>query len=309
MLINKEASGFNNRQDSLFFTKSCRDAIKQILCNGPSAKRILIPAYVGLSLEEGSGILDPIKESKTEFQFYNLDSHLDPDLASLAMMMVAFAPTHVLLVNYFGFLAGNRVQVFEMLSGHSVCVIEDFAHLIEPMYAVRQIPRLADYEVVSLHKTIGSGTGGGALLCKSATDVFVDTISLESLSHFVKSDLTYIADLRWRNYEYLQTSIDSLNCEYIQPFFSDGRRPISPLNFPVRLPSLDLRHKLYESLIAAEILPTALYHRLVGELNSDRFSSSLDISQRILNLPTHQDVQVHELSVMTKILKDFCHDN
>jgi dTDP-4-amino-4,6-dideoxygalactose transaminase len=309
MLINKEASGFKNRQDSLFFTKSCRDAIKQILINGSGAKRILIPAYVGLSLEEGSGILDPINESDTEFQFYDLDSHLDPDLASVRLMMSVFAPTHVLLVNYFGFLTNNRDEVFKLLSRHSVCIIEDFAHLIEPMYAVRQIPRLADFEVVSLHKTIASGTGGGALLCKSANFDFVETISLESLRHFAKADLDYISKARWRNYEYLQTNINSLNCDYIQPFFSDGRRPISPLNFPIRLPNLDLRHKLYEYLVAAGVFPTALYHRLVEELNSDRYSSALDISQRILNLPTHQDIQVYELGVMAKILKDFCNDN
>jgi dTDP-4-amino-4,6-dideoxygalactose transaminase len=224
-------------------------------------------------------------------------------------MMSVFAPTHVLLVNYFGFLTNNRDEVFKLLSRHSVCIIEDFAHLIEPMYAVRQIPRLADFEVVSLHKTIASGTGGGALLCKSANFDFVETISLESLRHFAKADLDYISKARWRNYEYLQTNINSLNCDYIQPFFSDGRRPISPLNFPIRLPNLDLRHKLYEYLVAAGVFPTALYHRLVEELNSDRYSSALDISQRILNLPTHQDIQVYELGVMAKILKDFCNDN
>lgn len=309
MLISKEASGRKNGQDTLFFTDSCRDAIKQILTSGSSPKRILIPAYVGLSLEEGSGILDPIQESNTVFQFYDLDSHLDPDLASLRLMMAAFAPTHILLVNYFGFLTSNRGEVFELLSTHSVLIIEDFAHLIEPLNAFRQIPRLADFEVVSLHKTIGSGAGGGALLCRSANNDFVDTISLESLRHFAKSDLIYISKARWRNYEYLRANINSLNCECIKPFFSDGRKPVSPLNFPVRLRSLEMRHKLYQDLVAAGVFPTALYHRLVDELNSDKFFTSLDISQRILNLPTHQDVQICDLEVTIEILRDFCNDN
>ena len=309
MLINKEASGSKNGNDTLFFTSSCRDAIKQILINGSGTKRILIPAYVGLSLEEGSGILDPIKESNAEFQFYDLDSDLDPDLASLKLMLTAFMPTHVLLVNYFGFLTCNRSKVFELLSTHSVLIIEDFAHLIEPLNVTRQIPRLADFEVVSLHKTIGSGTGGGALLCKSASDDFVDTISLESLRHFAKSDLDFISRVRWENFEYLHAKINSLDCECFQPFFSDGRKPISPLNYPIRLRNLEMRHKLYQCLIAAGVFPTALYHRLIEELNSDRFITSLEISQTILNLPTHQDVQICDLDVMIEILRSFCSDN
>jgi dTDP-4-amino-4,6-dideoxygalactose transaminase len=308
MLINKEASGSNNNKKIVYLTKSCRDAIKQILVSGSENKRILIPAYIGLSLEEGSGILDPVKESDTIFEFYNVDRHLDPDLDSLEMMLSSFVPTHILLVNYFGFLTGNRFEVFELLSKHPISVIEDFAHLIEPLNSNRCFPQLADYEVVSLHKTIGSGVGGGALLCKSSIPAFSDTISLDSLRIYSKSDLDYISNVRWRNYRYIQESLDSLECDSIQPFFADHRTPITPLNFPIRLKNLDMRHELYKKLIAVGIIPTALYHRLVGELSSERFPKSVDISQRILNLPTHQDVGLPELNVLVETMRKFCNE-
>lgn len=307
VLINKEASGSKNGRDTLYFTKSCRDAIKQILVRGSENKSILIPAYVGLSLEEGSGILDPIKESNVTFAFYEIDAQLDPDLKSLGYMIASFKPTHVLLVNYFGFLNSNRIHAYELLSKHQVSVIEDFAHLIEPIRASRQFPMIADFEVVSLHKTLGAGVGGGAIICKSLSELFIDTISVESLRIYAKSDLNYISQLRWRNYDYLQTHLDYLECDCFQTFFSDHRKPIIPLNFPIRLRNTKMRHKLYEMLVDAGIFPTALYHRLVAELDPVRFPISADVSQRILNLPTHQDIEIRELDVMIETLKNFCH--
>jgi hypothetical protein len=306
MLINKEASGSKNSRHAVYLTDSCRNAIKQILVCGSANNRVLIPAYVGLSLQEGSGILDPIKESNSKFEFYDVDLQLDPDLESLRMSITSFSPTHVLLVNYFGFLTSNRTEVFELLSKYPVLIIEDFAHLIEPMVASREFPLMADFEVVSLHKTIGAGVGGGALISKSADAGFIDTISEHSLKIYAKSDLGLISKVRWRNYYHLQNYIESLECDCFEFFFSDCRKPITPLNFPIRLRNFEIRHSLYKLLVDAGIVPTALYHRLVNELDSERYSISSDVSQRILNLPIHQDVEIRELDMMIEILRGFC---
>jgi dTDP-4-amino-4,6-dideoxygalactose transaminase len=309
MLISKEATGSKNRRNQLYFTQSCRNAIKQILVTYKSETKVLIPAYIGLSLEEGSGILDPIKESNSTFDFYNIDAHLDPNLESLEAMLTSFKPSHVLVVNYFGFISANRTQVFELLSKYSVCIIEDFAHMLDSLHGTRHFPQLADFEVYSLHKTIGAGVGGGALLCKSSEFGFEETISTDSLSLFAKSDLDYISKLRFRNYDYLLERMKSLYCDCIQPFFSDGRKPISPLNFPLRLRDLETRHRLYEFLVEAQILPTALYHRLVKELQLEQYSLSLKVSQTILNLPTHQDVELEELDAMVEKVRNFCNEH
>lgn len=306
MLVSKEASGLRNRLNSIFFTESCRNAISQILSSTSSTTKILLPAYVGLSLEEGSGILDPVKDSNTHFEFYDIDANLDPDLESLASMLTSFNPTYVLVVNYFGFLCANRTQVFELLSEHTVCVIEDFAHLVEPLRGRRSFPQLSDFEVFSLHKTFGAGVGGGALLCKSINDSFKDTISSESLKTFVKSDLDYIAESRLRNYEYLKVGLDLPACDCVKPFFSDQRKPVLPLNFPLRIRNMEMRHELYETLVKGGIIPTALYHRLVDEIQSDRFPTSINISQTILNLPTHQDVVKADLDFIIEKVRNFC---
>ena len=306
MIIEKEATGLNNREKYLYLTDSCRDAIKQILMMGDGSKRILIPAYVGLSKEEGSGILDPIKEAFTEFAFYKVDSQLDPELESLESMLKDFRPTHVLVVNYFGFLLSNRKEVFELLANHQVITVEDFAHLIEPLRKHSDTPMLAHYEVFSLHKTIGSKIGGGAILCETAKESITETINSSALKLFAKSDLNLISYLRWRNYNYLNSRINWNHDKIFKPFFSDGRTPILPLNLPIRLANLELRHEFYEYLTKEGIFPTALYHRLVPELQEANFPVSLKISQTILNLPTHQDVNLEELDILLLLIKVFC---
>ena len=306
MIIEKEATGFNNREYCLYLTDSCRDAIKQILMMGNGSKKILIPAYVGLSTEEGSGILDPVKETFTEFAFYKVDLQLDPELESLENMLKDFRPTHVLVVNYFGFLLSNRKDVFELLANYEVITVEDFAHLIEPLRKHSDTPMLANYEVFSLHKTIGAKIGGGALLCETAKESITETISNSALKLFAKSDLNLISHLRSRNYNYLNSRLNWHQNKIFTPFFFDGRNPVLPLNLPIRLSSLELRHELYNYLTKEGIFPTALYHRLVPELHEENFPVSLQISQTILNLPTHQDVDLEELDILLQLLKVFC---
>ena len=197
-----------NSRNFIYFTESCRDSIKQILTMSPTPTKILLPSYVGLSLVEGSGILDPIKESGTEFDFYEVDSNLDPELISLESKLIRFNPTHVLLVNYFGFLMGNRESAFNVMSKFPVCVIEDFAHLIEPLRDHQVISKKASYEVYSLHKIIGAGLGGGALVSDIPNLPMKDTIPKSSLLSYTKSDLNYISEIRWRNYNQLEKEIN-----------------------------------------------------------------------------------------------------
>ena len=306
MPISKEATGERNADYSVYFTKSCRDAIRQVLMMSGDSNRILIPAYIGLSLEEGSGILDPIKESGTSFAFYALDFNLDPILESLESRIKSFNPTHVLVVNYFGYLISNRTSVFEMLSQFSVDTIEDFAHLLLPLTDKREVDKLADSEVYSLHKTIGSNTGGGAVL-KSRDDSFLsNTITSDSLALFAKTNIEYVSRIRRRNFLYLSTELQTFTTSKFVPFFSDGREPILPLNFPIRVSTRQSRHELYGLLVESEILPTALYHRLVPEITESEYPTSLKVSETILNLPIHQDIELYQLDEMLGLLRSYC---
>ena len=46
-------------------------------------ERVLLPAYVGWSAKEGSGVFDPVDELGVPYAFYRLDDRLRIDLYGL----------------------------------------------------------------------------------------------------------------------------------------------------------------------------------------------------------------------------------
>ena len=306
MLIDKEARGLANRSNLIYLTSSFRDGFKQVLEMKSSNARVLIPSYVGLSLEEGSGILDPIKEAFAEFEFYGVNENLDPIVDSLRSKIEVFNPTHVLVVNYFGFLISNRYEVFKALSSYDIITIEDFAHLMIPLQYRMGVKKYANYEIFSLHKTLGSQFGGGAVLCNSGSTSPIDeTISARDLDAYAHSDLEYISKERLNNYLTIDSKIKTLQKNRFQPFFTDDRTPIIPLNYPIRMSSKESRHSLFMHLDKEGIVPTALYHRLVPEISNREFPYSVKISECILNLPVHQDITSFGLEKMFSIVEKF----
>jgi dTDP-4-amino-4,6-dideoxygalactose transaminase len=308
-MIEKEASGDKNSLRLIRFTNSFRDGLQQVLQRSGRHSRILVPAYVGLSLVEGSGVLDPIKNSKANFSFYEVDKYLDPVISSLKREIQVFQPSHVLVINYFGFLISNREEVFELLRLHGVVTIEDFAHLLAPLRNRRQVKNLADIEIYSLHKTIGSNFGGGAVCTNFSSQQNIrETISTADCVAYAHADLDYIAKKRIRNYNWLNKRFHSINQTKCRFFFDDGRKPILPLNYPVRLISSASRHSLYTQLRTGNVFPTALYHRLVPDIKFSDFPVSAEVSGTILNLPVHQDVELHQLKALMQIVEKFSNE-
>lgn len=306
MLIDKEAKGLANLPNPMYLTSSFRDGFRQILELQPLNARVLIPSYVGLSLEEGSGILDPIKEAFAEFEFYEVSENLDPLIDSLKSKIEIFKPTHVLVVNYFGFLISNRHEVFKALSLYDTISIEDFAHLITPLQWRMIVKKYANYEIFSLHKTLGSQFGGGAVLCNSGSEIPIDeTISIRDLDAYAHANLEYISRKRLQNYFTLDSRIRTLQNNRFDRFFTDNRIPILPLNYPIRMTSKELRHSLFMNLNKEGIVPTALYHRLVPEISHQEFPQSIKASECILNLPVHQDISSFGLEKMLSIVEKF----
>ncbi|MDP2629989.1 MAG: perosamine synthetase-related protein, partial [Candidatus Uhrbacteria bacterium] len=63
-----------------YFTQNGRAAFKTgiRLLGLTKGQVILIPAYIGITDKEGSGVLDPIEESGASYAFYAVDEHLSP---------------------------------------------------------------------------------------------------------------------------------------------------------------------------------------------------------------------------------------
>jgi len=227
---------------------------------------------------------------------------LNPIIDSLNEKIHNFKPTHILIVNYFGWIIQNRAEVFTSIKSPDHVIIEDFAHCILPLVNHELIEKHADFEVFSIHKILGSNSGGALLQNQNLVEI-KNTIKKADLLHYAASSLSLVHSKRMQNFEYLLTKLNEKSSPLFSNFFPDMKKNlISPLNYPIKVENRNFRHDLYTKLIEHSIFPTSLYYRLIPQINHSNYPVTWEVSNQILNLPIHQDVTIEELDFMLEII-------
>ena len=301
--IPKEPEEINKFRRNYTFNKSWREAFSQILTlENTQDKRVLVPAYIGLSHEEGSGVFDPIFNSKSKYLFYRVDSELNPDLSDFKIKLEVFNPTHVVIINYFGKVIKNRKEISKLVKAkNSAILIEDWAHDLTPFIFRDSIEHLADYELFAPHKILPTKYGG-ICVSKEANTELVNTAEYDNLLELLTYDFKEISRVRIENFNYLKANLKKL--VHIKIMINDTNDSLlTPLNFPIIFSTNIERHEYYMKLIENNIYPTSLYHRLIPQIDEIEFPTSSEISQTILNLPIHQDVTSKDLEKLVTILR------
>ena len=301
-MIHKEAKLKELDNKRMRLTSSCRDGLFQLLKHegNTGTQKILLPAYVGLSLEEGSGILDPVKATGTPFEFYNIGSRLSPDLEDLKTKIEANPNSIVLLVNYLGWKIENRNEALKICNSYGIRVVEDNAHLLGQMIANEETNLNSNYQIYSIHKFLGTNGGGAVKSIEPIGDIS-ETMSKEDLVNLAKTPLESLLSTRMSNYIELKKRLIEIDSKQFKFFFESN--PDTALNFPILFESKKERQDLYKRLTQEEIYPTALYHRLVPEISRYEFPLSHNVSDRILNLPIHQDISSQGLDKMCCVIE------
>jgi dTDP-4-amino-4,6-dideoxygalactose transaminase len=295
---------------SRIFTASARAAMTHILRfkKIKSAKGILLPAYIGLSHEEGSGVFDPVHETKFSYQFYKMDSTLHPDLIDLEKHLASGNFQLVFLIHYFGF---SQVEIKDFMSlchSYGVQVIEDYAHSL-PLNIIpeNEIEHSRDFSIYSIHKNTTSLSGGfyidhtGELKnYKPDLDLRIDQDALEI---FANTDISMNTINQIENYNVVASWVHQI--EGISLLFNETTDCFTPLNCPI-IVHHNKREELYNILIKNNIWPTALYHRLIPQITREEFPTSHMIADNILNLPIHPGVTSNEYKAYKKILQSAC---
>ena len=130
---------------------SARDAFRFLLKKLKKEKtRILLPAYIGTSEKEGSGIFDPIRETGIDYSLYRMNDVLTVDFYDLKNMIDNNKKSAILIVNYFGLNTPNKKEIISYLKSKNIQIIEDNAHAIFSFYNNSQ--RDFDYAFFSIHK-------------------------------------------------------------------------------------------------------------------------------------------------------------
>jgi len=296
--IEKENKSLEPYRSRRILTASARAAMTFILQARSSvdARGILLPSYIGISKIEGSGVFDPIRASNIAFDFYPLDQRLRPDLVALENQLKSGNFQLVLLIHFFGLPQVNVEYFAALCKRYNVKLIEDCAHTLLGGLSGRRLGSYGDYAIFSIHKSTGTVDGGFfldhtcKLDCESLPEEFC--ISQRTLADFANTDLKASSRRRLQNYRAVAGWVNSI--PQLVPIFDKLPIGAVPLNFPV-IVEQGKREQLYFKLIDRDILPTALYHTLIPEINSECFPHSHFVSANILNLPTHSDISDSDL--------------
>ena len=304
-MIRRTASDPTRFSRRLWFTNSARTAFRLILENlrmTPDAS-ILLPAYIGVSAREGSGLWDPVVATGIPASFYPLDEFLTPDHEALEASISSGRHPLLLVVHYFGFVRVDLPRLKHTCRRHGVMLIEDCAHVPFGVFGDGGPGSYGDAAFYSLHKTIPVATGGVLQLngdtLPEPTLLPVDRCDPVSLEQLLRTDLGATVRRRRENFHWLAQRLDDVGGLTIQyPELGDQ----VPHNFPIRVHH-GLREKLYWALMAEDLPTIALYYRLIDAIRPEEFPLSHLLSRSILNLPVHQDTEIADLHQLTDALE------
>ncbi len=277
------------------FTASARVGFRLLLERTWTAGRgrILLPAYVGLSPLEGSGVFDPVQTVGVPAGFYAVRDDLSVDMDSLELALGTKRTFAVLLVHYFGFPQPDLHRVRDLCRERGALLIEDCAHCLHGGIPDASLGGTGDFALYSFHKVLSSA-GGGALkvngpvpLASSLQPTVSDSIDLADLAAVANADLTAIGERRRANYLALAASVAHFGG--VRLLHSSLPPQVVPMNLPVLIEARD-RFEVYKAMRAEGVGVIACYHTLITPITAREHPVSLRLSGQILNLPVHQDV-------------------
>ncbi len=89
---------------------------------------VLLPAYVGWSPREASGVFDPVEKLELSYDFYRMDHSLHIELDHLESLLKSKPVRLLVLIHYFGFVDPAYEQAVSLARRHGAMILEDEAH-------------------------------------------------------------------------------------------------------------------------------------------------------------------------------------
>jgi len=307
-MITKEAKTKNKHTKQLYFATSARMTFSHMLKHifRKSDKKILMPAYIGETDEEGSGVFDPVRENKVPFEFYRIRKDLSADPHDLKSKIASGNFKAVVVIHYFGFVKNDLSEIQSLCKTHNVILIEDCAHSFHSVYNGGKVGTWGDLAFFSMHKVIATPDGGYFKINNNNTGVpgiFFNDEYLPSgtFEEFIRTDFDTVNRIRIQNFKrYLNNWKDIRG---VDPLYSELPDGIIPLNFPIIVQN-GHREKLYFKLVDKGIIPVSSYYRLIYEIKRELYPVSYEVSASILNLPVHQDTTFEDIDRILSQLKE-----
>ena len=301
----------NNCSNNINLFSSARNAFKFLLqkLNETGNRSILLPAYIGYTDREGSGVFDPVSSLRLMYDFYEVDEKLSVNVNHLENKLRKKEVDMLLIIHYFGFCQNNMSEIKRLCIKYDVLLIEDCAHTPQSTTSHGKLGDIGDFSFFSIHKYYPTIDGGILKVNNDDFSYLTDklTASLElphaeTLQTLISSNVEEIKERRRRNYLYLDKFIGEI--PGIKKLFNDLPEGVSPHNYPLIVEN-DLRELLYFDLIKNGVPAIALYYRMIELINEGCFEKSLALSSSILSLPIRQDINLDDLEYIIDNLKNY----
>ncbi|QKQ26218.1 DegT/DnrJ/EryC1/StrS family aminotransferase [Candidatus Reidiella endopervernicosa] len=198
----------------------------------------------------------------------------------------------LLVIHYFGFCQNNMEEISALCKEHGVVLIEDCAHTMFGYCSGVRLGSIGDFSIFSVHKIL-SVENGGILQVNSSeyldliNKVKLDGLYCDVLGEVLMSDLECVRSKRRDNYCALMNVL--VEFDGIEMMYPDLPEGVSPHNMPIII-RRGRREEVYFKLIDLGIPVVALYYRMISAISAEVFKDSIYLSENILNLPVHQDV-------------------
>lgn len=281
------------------YTDSARDAWSEIIekykISHPNGK-IVLPAYIGWSANEGSGIFDSVVKSGMDYDFYGMGKHLEINVDDLKLKTSKNENPLVLLVHYFGFMDTKYDEITNWFEENNIFFVEDCAHAWLTDLIGGVCGRRGSFSFYSLHKLLPVSTGGIMVNNKP------EGIKKDQINPFfeLNYDLFSIYSTRRTNYNYLVNLL--LDIKGIEVIYKNLEEGICPQTLPVIVENYD-RTTLYHKMNEAGFGMVSLYHTMIDDLQNSTFEAPAVLAKKIINFPIHQDVEKKDMDAMVEELK------
>lgn len=303
--IEKTCKEISNYKKEFYFYNKARDGFSDILKKLKTIYKeytLLLPAFIGYSPNEGSGVFDPIIENNVNHQFYLLNEDLNVNIKDYKQKIEKIKnKAIVLIIDYFGFIDNKYDDLIEIATKNDAVIIEDCAHALYTDFIDHKCGNeQSDFVLYSLHKMLPYNNGG---MIKVNDKKYYGILNNNNygLNPF-EYDLYAISKKRKENMQIIETLLKK--CEGITLIRNyEKYKNQTPQTYPIIIKNKDkniLYHKLNEDGYGV----VSLYHTMIDELCNNE--TSVKISKTILNLPVHQDVNEEQLIAMCKEIIELC---
>lgn len=256
--------------------------------------RVALPAYIGWSAREGSGVFDPIAETQLTPAFYRVDDSLHIDLADLEARLEEGVKVLV-LIHYFGHVDPAYADAVALGRKYGALIVEDEAHaMFADLYGGR-CGRLGDVCLFSLHKLLPVTTGGALVVNPRGRALCEGITGHAEIASPWQFDMLPMIEARRRNAALLASLLPRL-AGRVDPLWPHDPAAILQ-TFAVRVRG-GSRDKLYEQMNAAGFGVVSLYHTMISALGAEEYPISHQLARTVMNLPVHQEASEPELRAM-----------